>query len=77
MVKYLHLNACYDKNDNVENTAFLEALGTFPKSLEENPCLTTASIRLYSRNPEQDFQKTDKGKREEEKRGRRLIQRSN
>jgi len=75
--KYLYMNACYDKNDNVENTAFLKALGTFPKSSEENPCLATASIRLYSRNPEQDFQKTDKGKREEEKRGRRLIQRSN
>ncbi|XP_023326712.1 uncharacterized protein LOC111700126 [Eurytemora carolleeae] len=44
-LKYLHMDACYDKDDNVENAAFLEALGTLRKSLEDNPGLTTASIR--------------------------------
>ena len=44
-LQYLYLDACYDKNDDDENTAFLNALGTLRQLLENNTGLTTASIR--------------------------------
>ena len=44
-LQYLYLDACYDKNDDDENTAFLNALGTLRQLLDNNTGLTTASIR--------------------------------
>ena len=44
-LQYLYLDACYDKNDKDENTAFLNALGTLRQLLEANTGLTTDSIR--------------------------------
>ena len=45
-LQYLYLDACYDKNDDDENSAFVNALGTLRQLLEDNTGLTTASIRL-------------------------------
>jgi len=45
-LQYLYLDACYDKNDDAEDTAFRTALSTLRKLLEDNTGLTTASIRL-------------------------------
>ena len=45
-LQYLYLDACYDKNNGDENTAFVNALGTLRQLLEDNTGLTTASIRL-------------------------------
>ena len=44
-LQYLYLDACYDKNDDDENTAFDNALGTLRQLLEANTGLTTDSIR--------------------------------
>jgi len=44
-LQYLYLDACYDKNDDDEKNAFLNALGTLRQLLDNNTGLTTASIR--------------------------------
>ena len=44
-LQYLYLDACYDKNNDDENTAFDNALGTLRQLLEANTGLTTDSIR--------------------------------
>ena len=44
-LQYLHLDACFDKTDEDESTAFHSALGSLRRSLEGSSGLPTASIR--------------------------------
>ena len=68
-LQYLYLDACYDKNDDDENTAFLNALRTLRQLLKDNTGLTTASIRQVETQNEtlkRQIEKHEKARKEAE-----------